>query len=558
MLWLHSSAATICCRRNLHCLAHSSHFLRPRMSVCWRLACAQCRKMCGGCASRGLILYTCILFVEDYVFQEGEWSTEGAEPWRVSTSNVVTCSRRPRISGRPPRACGSSRIFCPPEVADPAETVEWELRSAAIKDESGEVLFEQQDCEIPEGLESVGDERRGQQVLLRRGRHAAARAERAAAGPSRGAHDRRLGHGGRLFRDASTTASGSIASWRGCVSTSTARSIRRSGSTWVCITSTASRATAATGAGIRTSCQADAARTIRTSIRKPRRASSRAWTTTWRTSCRWPRSEAMLFKFGSGTGTDLSTIRSHREKLSGGGRPSGPLSFMRVYDQIAAVVKSGGKTRRAAKMQSLKVWHPDILEFIECKWKEEKKAHVLIEKGGYEANFNGEAYSSILFQNANLSVRVTDEFMETVQKGGSWTTRWVTDDRRQGPTLRGAGPVAADGRMCLALRRPGRAVRHDDQSLAHLPELRAHQRQQSLLGVHVPGRHGLQPGQHQPDEVPPGGRAVRRRAVSRRPAGSSSSRRKSWWITPAIRRSGSRRTATTSGRWDWVIRTWAA
>ena len=84
-------------------------------------------------------------------------------------------------------------------------------------------------------------------------------------------------------------------------------------------------------------------------------------------------SEAMLFKFGSGTGTDLSTIRSHREKLSGGGRPSGPLSFMRVYDQIAAVVKSGGKTRRAAKMQSLKVWHPDILEFIECKWKEEKK-----------------------------------------------------------------------------------------------------------------------------------------------------------------------------------------
>ncbi len=83
------------------------------------------------------------------------------------------------------------------------------------------------------------------------------------------------------------------------------------------------------------------------------------------------RSEAMLFKFGSGTGTDLSTLRSHREKLSGGGKPSGPLSFMRVYDQIAAVVKSGGKTRRAAKMQSLKVWHPDILEFIECKCKEE-------------------------------------------------------------------------------------------------------------------------------------------------------------------------------------------
>ena len=111
-----------------------------------------------------------------------------------------------------------------------------------------------------------------------------------------------------------------------------------------------------------------------------------------------------------------STLRSHREKLSGGGKPSGPLSFMRVYDQIAAVVKSGGKTRRAAKMQSLKVWHPDIMEFIECKSKEEKKARLLIEKGGYDANFNGEAYSSILFQNANLSVRVTDEFMQAVDR----------------------------------------------------------------------------------------------------------------------------------------------
>src|ERR1700759_3827152 len=135
----------------------------------------------------------------------------------------------------------------------------------------------------------------------------------------------------------------------------------------------------------------------------------------------------MLFKFVYGTVSYLSTLRSHREKLSGGGRPSGPLSFMRVYDQIAAVVKSGGKTRRAAKMQSLKVWHPDIMEFIECKAKEERKARILIEKGGYEANFNGEAYSSILFQNANLSVRLTDEFMEAVEKDQKWTTHWVTD-----------------------------------------------------------------------------------------------------------------------------------
>jgi ribonucleoside-diphosphate reductase alpha chain len=106
---------------------------------------------------------------------------------------------------------------------------------------------------------------------------------------------------------------------------------------------------------------------------------------------------------------------------------------MRVYDQIAAVVKSGGKTRRAAKMQSLKVWHPDILDFVECKWKEEQKAHTLIESGKYEANFNGEAYSSILFQNANLSVRVTDEFMETVRRGGKWTTRWVSGQAKSEP-----------------------------------------------------------------------------------------------------------------------------
>jgi ribonucleoside-diphosphate reductase alpha chain len=139
-------------------------------------------------------------------------------------------------------------------------------------------------------------------------------------------------------------------------------------------------------------------------------------------------SEAMLFKYGSGTGTDLSTLRSSKEKLAGGGKPSGPVSFMRVYDAIASVIKSGGKTRRAAKMQTLKVWHPDILEFVECKTKEEKKARTLIE-GGYEANFNGEAYSSVLFQNANLSVRATDAFLRAVEDGGEWTTRAVTTGR---------------------------------------------------------------------------------------------------------------------------------
>ena len=135
-------------------------------------------------------------------------------------------------------------------------------------------------------------------------------------------------------------------------------------------------------------------------------------------------SEAMLFKYGSGTGTDLSTLRSSKEKLSGGGTPSGPLSFMRVFDQVAAVIKSGGKTRRAAKMQSLKVTHPDIMEFINCKQNEEKKAWALIDQG-YDGSFGGEAYESVMFQNANLSVRLTDEFMQAVENDGTFQTKAV-------------------------------------------------------------------------------------------------------------------------------------
>jgi len=136
-------------------------------------------------------------------------------------------------------------------------------------------------------------------------------------------------------------------------------------------------------------------------------------------------SEAMLFKFGSGTGTDLTPIRSAKEKLSGGGRPSGPLSFLKVYDQVANVVKSGGKTRRAAKMNTLRDWHGDIEEFIDAKQIEEKKAWALIEQG-YNGSYNGDAYSSVMYQNENLSVRVSDEFMQAALEGKEWWTRAVT------------------------------------------------------------------------------------------------------------------------------------
>src|SRR5436189_2119976 len=139
-------------------------------------------------------------------------------------------------------------------------------------------------------------------------------------------------------------------------------------------------------------------------------------------------SEAMLFKYGSGTGSDLSTLRSTREKLSGGGKPSGPLSFLKVYDQVANVLKSGGKTRRAAKMNTLKDWHPDIEEFIDAKQKEEKKAWALIEHG-YDGSYNGDAYGSVMYQNENVSVRVSDEFMDAALEGREWWTRRVTNGK---------------------------------------------------------------------------------------------------------------------------------
>jgi ribonucleoside-diphosphate reductase alpha chain len=140
------------------------------------------------------------------------------------------------------------------------------------------------------------------------------------------------------------------------------------------------------------------------------------------------KTEGMLFKYGSGTGTNLSTLRSSRELLQGGGTASGPVSFMRGFDAFAGVIKSGGKTRRAAKMVILDIGHPDVEEFIWCKAKEEKKAWTLID-AGYDGSFDGEAYKSVFFQNSNNSVRVTDDFMEAVQKDREWTTRAVRDGR---------------------------------------------------------------------------------------------------------------------------------
>ncbi len=140
------------------------------------------------------------------------------------------------------------------------------------------------------------------------------------------------------------------------------------------------------------------------------------------------KTEGMLFKFGSGTGSNLSAIRSSREVLAGGGTASGPVSFMKGYDAFAGVIKSGGKTRRAAKMVILNAEHPDIVDFINCKVDEERKAWALID-AGYDGSFTGPAYASVFFQNSNNSVRVTDDFMRSALDGGEWQTRAVTDGR---------------------------------------------------------------------------------------------------------------------------------
>ena len=226
------------------------------------------------------------------------------------------------------------------------------------------------------------------------------------------------------------------------------------------------------------------------------------------------KTEGMLFKWGSGTGSNLSTLREEDGTLSSGGKASGPLSFMKGFDAFAGVIKSGGKTRRAAKMVILNADHPDIGQFIWCKAKEEKKAHTLID-AGYDASLDGEAYGSIFFQNANNSVRASDEFMQAASEGRDWWTRsrpeWTT-----GKALQRQGTAATDCRSHLAVRRSRHAVRHHHQPLAHFEEHGADQRFEPVLGVHVPRRLRLQPLLVEPDEVPGAGRQIRRRSLPSR------------------------------------------
>ena len=258
----------------------------------------------------------------------------------------------------------------------------------------------------------------------------------------------------------------------------------------------------------------------------------------------WYTEEGIIFKGGSGAGVNLSKIRSSAEMLEGGGTASGPVSFMRGADASAGTIKSGGKTRRAAKMVILDADHPDIEEFIWCKANEEKKARVLRDNG-FDMDLDGKDIHSIQYQNANNSVRVSDEFMEAVLADGDWNLT-ARHGGRVGPDRQGPRPLAPDRARGVGVRRPGSAVRHHDQQVAHVVQHRPHQRLEPVLGVHAHRQLGVQPREPQPDEVPPGRRPLRRRRLQGTRSRCSSPPRRSSWARPTTRPRRSARTRASS------------
>ena len=229
----------------------------------------------------------------------------------------------------------------------------------------------------------------------------------------------------------------------------------------------------------------------------------------------WYKEEGFIFKGGSGAGLNLSRIRSSKELLSSGGTASGPVSFMRGADASAGTIKSGGATRRAAKMVVLDVDHPDIEEFVMTKAREEDKIRALRD-AGFDMDLGGDDITSVQYQNANNSVRVTDEFMRAVEDGTEFGLR----ARKTGEVIetvdaRELFRKISTGRV--GVRRPGAAVRRHDQRLAHQPRDRPDHRVQPVLRIHVARQLLVQPRVAQPAQVPQGRRHLRRRAV--RPGG---------------------------------------
>ena len=311
--------------------------------------------------------------------------------------DAVGMSRKPRARHADPDGVEIPRFFTR-AGEDPYDSVRWELRDATIANERGEILFEQKGCEIPADWSQLATN----VVVSKYFR----------------------GHLGSRERENSVRqligrVVGRIREWgdkSGYFRSATDSEAFRDELTHLLLhQKMAFNSPVWFNLGVKDTPQQASACFINSVDDTMESIMSLAKT------------EAMLFKGGSGTGSNLSRIRSSREQLAGGGTASGPVSFMKGFDAFAGVVKSGGKTRRAAKMVILNADHPDIQEFIRSKASEEQKAWSLID-AGYDGGFNvpGGAYDSVFFQNANHSVRVTDEFMEASQRGGEWQTRAVT------------------------------------------------------------------------------------------------------------------------------------
>jgi ribonucleoside-diphosphate reductase alpha chain len=317
-------------------------------------------------------------------------------------STQKTSTDRPNLTAAAPATAPKrnrnglpwKRYFTRPGVA-PFDEVQWETREAAITNEKGEIVFEQHDVEIPTTWSQVAAN-----VVV-------SKYFRGVLGtPERERSVKQLI--GRVVR--------TIHGWankQGYFATPEAAEIFRDELTHLLVHQKAAfNSPVWFNAGIEQRPQLSACFINKIEDRME-------------SILTLAKTEGMLFKYGSGTGTNLSPLRSSRELLAGGGTASGPVSFMKGFDAFAGVIKSGGKTRRAAKMVILNADHPDIVEFINCKVEEERKAWTLIE-GGYDPSFNGPAYSSIFFQNSNNSVRVKDDFMKAVEEDGEWHTFAIT------------------------------------------------------------------------------------------------------------------------------------
>ncbi len=289
------------------------------------------------------------------------------------------------------------RFFTTPGV-DPMSEIEWELRSAVISGEDGRVVFEQREVEVPRAWSQTATN-----VVV--SKYFRGPLDSRGAGPQRERSVKQL-----IGRVVDT-----IAIWgerQGYFSSGEVRETFKAELAYLLLNQKASfNSPVYFNVGIEPKPQCSACFILKVDDNMD-------------SILGWYRNEGMIFKGGSGSGVNLSALRSCREKLSSGGTASGPLSFMKAADASAGVIKSGGKTRRAAKMVVLNVDHPDVEDFIKCKVEEEKKAWALID-AGYDGSLDGPAYSSVFFQNANNSVRVTDDFMRVVVDDGSWHTRYV-------------------------------------------------------------------------------------------------------------------------------------